>query len=427
MKQYLPDFKISLRPNNQITVTRQRLSRKKEPFFLPMQNDNHSHESLSKIIERYHARNGDDSYYDKASRKVITLASGNPTWNTPKALDNPRLLDITNRFQHSKVAAKICDRPLKRGYGAPPKIKNFTARSGQKLRECGSVIDILSDNCPNKSRVITLTLPASGEKAYTALSNYSAEIINRLLQIIRRQKDDKFHWFYCVEHQKRGALHWHICLYHEDKKESFRVGGELVSKWRDILSDIGVKCGVDLLFSKGFGRAVTSSEMQSINQEMQKGCGAYFSKYAAKTSVHKADRSAETINTRNARLYPPSSFWGRSRNLAKLCHQNSFLFRFNGMEDYESESLRADCLDSLSQFDLVFSHSFKFKKEISAYGGSLTICEGESEIFYISPSDYQKFLSFCRQRFDGSESSMISERSRRGGYLSRYESDIAYF
>ena len=91
----------------------------------------------------------------------------------------------------------------------------------------------------------------------------------------------------------------------------------MLSAWRNILGDISKKCGVNLLFSKGLRREVILSEMQSINQPLHKSCGAYFSKYAGKSIKGKSNTSERTINDINAAKYPPSSFWGCSRNLVK--------------------------------------------------------------------------------------------------------------
>lgn len=424
---YLPDFKISLRPNNQVTITRQRLTRKGEPFFLPSDNENRSHISVEQLLRRYAEREGIDSYYDSTKRKSVLLKESYQRIGNVTQLSPSLLLDLTNRFQGGKTTVGETEKKLKRGYGLSPTIKDFSYKSGQKLRESGAIIDILCDGNPSLCRVITLTLPATGKDAYTALSNYSGYATNRLLQVIRDTKDEGFYWFYCVEHQKRGALHYHICLYHEDAALSEKIGAAIVSKWKDVLHRIGEMSGVDLLFSKGFARRVTLNEMQSLNQEMRKGCGAYFSKYASKNSRAKNVNQSEDINAINARLYPPSSFWGRSRNLVQKCKAYSFLYKFEGIENTESESLRMDVLDILVEMDIVSCRSFSFKKEITTCGGSLTVCEGHSETFYLSPADYQKLLGICQERWGHSPSSMIPERARRGAYLSPYEGIVGCF
>lgn len=414
MQDRLSQFKISLRVNNQISITRQAVTPKRaqryENFVIPSL----SQDEINCLIERYATQEGLDTskrWYDP-KRRIVPYAG------SPESIQNhPSYLDIISKFQHNKIGDRGDEiKTSKRGYGATPTVKNFTPKAGQKVRESGAAIDILCDGIPQKCRVITLTVPASGNASYRAISDYSAYATNRLLQIIRRTKDDGFYWFYCVEHQKRGALHWHVCLYHEDERQSAELGAVMVSKWRDILHDIGLRSGVDLLHSKGYGRRVTLGEMQCPNQEMRKGCGAYFSKYASKTSHARESRAVEDVNTRNARLYPPSSFWGRSHNLARLCKLHSLSFKYEGMDGSESESLRVEAFEVLSQYDIKLADSFSFKKEIELKGnGSLTVCEGVTEVFYVSPEDYQKLLTHYRFLYSERPSSAISERAKRRG------------
>ncbi len=413
----LNQFKISLRVNNQITITRQRLARKKEKRHEVVLTPKLSRDEMNSLIVRYATNEGlqtSKKFYDPQVRIVPLRGSVSKTGFAAA------LLDITRKFQQNNSTEQKTTKLEKKGYGATPSTKNFSRKAGQKLRECGGAIDILCDRQPEKCRVITLTLPASGEAAYKALSDWSGYATNRLLQIIRRTGDDTYHWFYVWEHQKRGALHMHLCLYHEDRAKSKELGDAIVSKWRDILCDIGGRSGVDLLYSRGFGRCVETDEMQSNNQEMRKGCGAYFSKYASKTTAARDRRVVEDINTINARLYPPSSFWGRSQNLAKLCESHSFHYKFDGIYGEESESLQSQAFEVLSQFDIKIQHSFSFKKELKYVGNrSLTIAEGESHVFYLAPDDYQHVLAHFRFMYRDSPSSAILERSKKRGVPSR--------
>ncbi len=406
-------FKIDLRVNNQITITRQRLAKKKEKRYENYSTPKLSQDEINCLIERYAVQEGlqtEKKWYDP-QRRIVTAKKAP---NGSKI--SPFWLDIMHKFQEDHLTDKETAKPKKKGYGATPSVKNFSRKAGQKLRECGGAIDILCDRQPEKCRVITLTLPASGEAAYKALSDWSGYATNRLLQTIRDTEDDTYYWFYVWEHQKRGALHMHLCLYHEDRSKSKVLGDAIVSKWRDILCDIGRRSGVDLLFSKGFNRRVESDEMQSNNQEMRKGCGAYFSKYAAKTSRARDRENSTDINTVNARLYPPSSFWGRSQNLAKLCEFHSFHYKFEGIYGEESESLQREALEVLSQFDIVLQHSFPFKKELQLKGnGTLTICEGFSHVFYVKPEVYQILLAHFRFLYRNSPSSAIIERAKKRG------------
>lgn len=414
MLDRLSQFKISLRVNNQVTITRQAVTPKRTNRYENFETNSLSQNGINSLIERYAAQEGlatSKRWYDP-KRRIVPYVGANADIK-----QNPLYLDLIDKFQQDDSSdRKNHHKEKKKGYGQKPTIKNFSVKAGQKLRECGAAIDILCNGSPQKCRVVTLTLPSSGIAAYQSISNWSGYATNRLLQVIRRKKDDRFYWFYCVEHQKRGALHWHICLYHVDPAQSERAGAELVSKWHDILGDISRRCNLDLLYSKGFGRSVKTGEMQCPNQQMRQGCGNYFSKYASKTATPRDSKTIEDCNTRNARLYPPSSFWGRSHNLVKLCKDNSLSYKFEGMDGTESESLRGEAFEILSQFNIVLNHSFSFKKEIELKGnGRLTICEGESEVFYVSPEDYQHLLAHFRFLYSDRPSCAIDERAKRRG------------
>ena len=408
MNTYLPQYKISLRANNQVTLTRQKVAiRRKRTDKLP-KIAVLTKEQITNFVDDYAGRNNLDTLYSSnLKHSYIKPCSQNFL---------PVPLDLINRFQRAKTdttsAEKLAVSRQKLGYGASPSIKYFGHKSGQKIRECGAIIDKLCGGDPSRCRVITLTLPADSHEAFKAISDWSGYAINRLFQVVRRSDCEDIHWFFVTEHQKRGAIHYHICLYHADKSVSRDLGNQIVSKWREVLSDISDRTSINLLYSRGFGRDCKLSEMQSINQEMQKGCGAYFSKYASKNSGKHSD-SIESIN---ARRYPVSSFWGRDRELAKLCEKDSFKFNFDGIYDSESISLRDEAIEILSHLEIISCSSFSFKKEIELQKGvkesSLTICEGESEVFYLSPDSYQQALLHFRFLYKDEASTKVPEYSR---------------
>lgn len=334
---------------------------------------------------------------------------------------SPLPLDLIERFQRDKNG----ERQIKKGYGQTPSIKYFGHKSGQKIRETGAIIDGFCGENVERCRVVTLTLPSSDVLAYKAISDYSGYAVNRLFQIIRR--DYKLaYWFYVYEHQKRGALHLHICVYHNDPEISREIGEKLCAKWRDILQDISAKSSVNLLFSKGFNRECKLSEMQLDNQAMRLGCGAYFSKYASKNSGKYSD----DINSINARKYPPSSFWGRSRELSKACERESFHFRFEGIDDCEGDDFEDEAHDIINSKRVTLKHDFAFKKEIrldSKFGGgTLTICEGFSKVFYVHPDDYKDLLVHFRFLYKDSLSSNIPERSKVSQSFTHELVDVNY-
>jgi len=416
MTASLPEFKLVMRANNQISLSLQRLSKKREPFFYGLENENHSH-STNRLL-RYHQRNGRDSYYDSASRTVRLVEKPSPSGFSK---NSGAYLDLISGFQQSLSYGSSSEKKAKRGWGVAPRVKSFSAKSGQKVREAGAAIDILCNGDPSFCRVVTLTLPASGHEAYSALSNYSGFATNRLLQVLRHgtPKNEKLYYFYCWEHQKRGALHLHLCLCTEDRGKSEKLGEALVSKWADILHDISRKSGVDLLFSRGFGRQVASGEIQSLNQQMYYGCGAYFSKYASKNSYQnrEGEDKEESIDRRNARLYPPSTFWGSSHDLKAVIREHSFSWKFEGMESSEAEEEFSRALELLNSKEVLRADSFSFKKEVRVEGGGfLTVVEGITFSFYVSQKDYLELLNEAKVIYDSRPTSMIPERARKGGY-----------
>lgn len=401
-------YKIDARINNQITLTKLDLQDKGGQRYENVVNNRLSQSEINSLIVSDATRRG----LNVRKRFYDTKCSVIPKLDVAKiGHDSESPLDLISKFQHALSLGKRDNQ--KRGYGETPRVRNFPASAGQALRESGSAIDILCEGDVTKCRVITLTLPASGHDAYKCLSDYSAEATNRLLQIIRREKNGNFFYFYCIEHQKRGALHWHICLYHEDKEQSRMLGEKLVSKWRDILHDIGWKGGVDLLFSKGFGRQVEGSEMQSLNQQMYAGCASYFAKYAGKTIVHGRRGSKEDINCINAEKYPVSSFWGRSRNLVRVCKENSFHFSYEGLEE-EIDWRQNEELELLSQFNPVWVEEspFEVKKWIPLVG-DVVIAKGSRMTFYCNKDDYFKVLWHLRYKYSEQPSSAITERAKK--------------
>lgn len=404
----LPQFKINLRANNQITITRQNVIPRRERTDKLPKIAVLTKEQITSFVDNYADRNNLDTLYSRNLKH---------SYIKPCSRNFPPLpLDLIDRFQQAKsdtTSTKKSTLPIqKKGYGVSPTIKYFGYKSGQKIRECGAIIDKLCEGEASKCRVITLTLPANSHEAFRAISDWSGYAINRLFQVIRHSEHKNIHWFFVAEHQKRGAIHYHICLFHADKSVSRELGDEIVSKWREVLGDISKKASINLLYSRAFGRDCKLSEMQSINQEMEKGCGAYFSKYATKNSGKYSD----SIESTNARKYPVSSFWGRDRELAKKCEADSFKYKFDGIYDSESISLRDEAIEVLSHLEIISCRSFSFKKEIEVQNGVkesiLTICEGESEVFYLSPDSYQKALLYFRFLYKDEASTKVSEYSK---------------
>jgi hypothetical protein len=383
----LPDFKLSVRPNNQVTLTLQNCIKRSKTYEKIRDARKIGDHQITRFVRREADKCNLKTYYDKALH--------HERFSVPKQNFLPLPLALINRFQRA-----VTPPPREKlGYGKSPRVKYFSARAGQKIRETGAVFDSLCGGVPENARVVTFTIPSSDEAAYKAISDYSGYATNRIFQVIRRKYPDT-HWFYCWEHQKRGALHMHLAILPNDISKGKEIGDELGCKWYEVLQDISNKSGVDMLFSKGFGRRISFGEGHFYNQAMRKGCGAYFSKYASKNS----GKNRNNIDSINARKYPPSSFWGRSRELKRMCDELSYEFKYEGIDDDDSQYLYNEALKVLSPYKVVLSHSFGFKKEIEVEKGnsesSLTICEGMSFVYYFSPIAIEQIRRELKEVFD---------------------------
>ena len=408
----LPQLRVVTRVNNQITITRQLVNQNlqnRERCLAPVPLSEARATFFKKASDL-----GQATYTDHRQNTIMarTDYKGIIRLKTlPHTLFPSPPLDLKNNLQDKKA--------ILRGYGIRPLPKSFGYKSGQRLRECGAAIDILCKGKPELCRVVTLTLPASGSEAYSVLSRFSSFIINRLFQILRDTTEENAYWFYVWEHQKRGALHLHICLFDEDKKRSSHLGELLLKQWIVILDDLTNRTSVNMMYSKGLGMRTPESKMQSLNQEMIKGCGAYFSKYASKTSNVKEDLNNESINSKNAKLYPVGQFWGSSKALKKVVKENCFDFYYTGMNEEYSNGIQSFVMELLSQYSIVTVSQSSFSKstEPDSNGKSILIAEGKVETYYLSPSDYQFILNELRFFRASWITETIPERGLKGDYI----------
>jgi hypothetical protein len=93
------------------------------------------------------------------------------------------------------------------------------------------------------------------------------------------------------------------------------------------------------------------------------------------------------------------------------------------MVEEEADLLREEAIGVLSQSDIVLFNSFSFKREIELKeNGTLTICEGRTEVFYVSPDEYQRLLIEFGRLYCERNSSAITSRA-----LKRPQSDVFAF
>jgi hypothetical protein len=290
-----------------------------------------------------------------------------------------RSLDIRKQLQRGEQS--------RRGYGKDNLPKQFSRHTAQKIRESGAVVDRLCGGDPSQARVITLTLPANTVRAFQVLARYSAYIINRLFQKVRRQSNI-FNWFFVWEYQKRGALHLHICLQTEDKKTGYDAGNELITDWYQILEDLENKTSVQMFAqpNKGFCK-VQKFEAKCLNQEMRKSCGGYFSKYASKANKTPSNSYVKRFSV----LYPVSRFFGSSDTIKELIKQLSIEGLLTVTEENIND-VKNNLIQYIQQLGVVKSYKYAWDKSIEIAGQPYCLTSGNCTVFYIQPSCYQVLL-----------------------------------
>lgn len=274
------------------------------------------------------------------------------------------------------------------------KIKRFGNVQAQKIHECGAAMEMnLQD--PSFCHVTTLTLPANNHAAFECLAAYSGYAVNRLFQPIRRDYADCNKWFFVWEYQKRGALHLHIAHYHPCKIIGAEIGQKLIETWHKILCDISDNSGIWLLSDRCKNDYELKSWYQHLSQPMRKSVAGYFSKYAAKANQNEENNYIRKFSE----MYPPSRFWGSSSQIKTIVSAN----HFHNCRDYtESKDfmyfLFVRIHKMINECEIVLQKSYSFKKDLTE---NLCVAEGFRNVYYLSPSDYQKILKAIRTDFEG--------------------------
>lgn len=370
-------LKLEVRPNNQITITRGNWRKKQKEV---SQNPIWLHDKI-------HESEWQDKKADIVAKRETYeyIRSIDPISKRPP-------LDITKKSQRSR-------KPYSPRPNTP---KNFTAKSGQKLRECGAAVDIACGGDTRFCHEVTLTLPANHEHAFRALAAYSGYVVNRLFQPIRRKYADVCLWFFVWEYQRRGALHMHICVYHPDECEGLYIAAQLIEQWHKILCDLCQIADTDMFCRKNKKNSTPRYLHQHHTSPIKKAVGAYFSKYAGKE---------ESKQSWYCQKYPVSRFWGSSKSIKEIIKKHSFSFeidfRFDTdrceeryIEIMEQISLNLH-LVSVSGYEFcissTFSHSFKKykngRKIINQVEGKI-FAEGKRDTLYFKQEDFKKALDF---------------------------------
>lgn len=219
-------------------------------------------------------------------------------------------------------------------WGLKQRPKVFRSQAGEKIKAGGAVIDRFCGL--GNTSMLTLTLPGGAWQALDAVSRWSGWIVNRILQVVRRQKDSEnpIYWFFVWEHQKRGALHLHFCLgwkVSQEKREL--LGKEMKAKWFGCLLEIYDKEKIDCFARKGFQGSWRDKpeKWQWDYQEVRKSVAAYFAKYCKKNASLSGKAKKRTVRpdegggssssglSKRKYIHYPSRYWGSSKTVKDWC------------------------------------------------------------------------------------------------------------
>ena len=271
-------------------------------------------------------------------------------------------------------------------------IKHFGNIQAQHIHECGAAME-MGMNEPSFCHVTTLTLPADTKEAFECIAAYSGYAVNRLFQPVRRDYADCNKWFFVWEYQKRGALHLHIAHYHPCKIIGTEIGQKLIETWHKILCDISDNSGIWLLSDRCKGDYELKPWYQHLSQPMRKSVAGYFSKYAAKANQNEDNNYIKKFS----KMYPPSRFWGCSKQIKTIRKENNF----HNCRDYTEQKdfmyfLFVRIHKMISDCEIVLQKNYTFRKDLTQ---NLCVAEGFRNVFYLSPSDYQRLLTSVRADF----------------------------
>ena len=171
------------------------------------------------------------------------------------------------------------------------------------------------------------------------------------------------------------------------------IGNILIEQWHKILCDISDSSSVWMLSAKHHGDYEMKDFYQHHTQPMRKSVAGYFSKYASKAGQKEENNYVRKFS----QMYPPSRFWGCSKQVKTIVKENSF----HNCRDYTEQKdfmyfLFVRIHKMIKESTIILQKNYTFKKDLTQ---NLCIAEGFRNVFYLSPSDYQKVLTSVRADF----------------------------
>lgn len=310
------------------------------------------------------------------------------------AMERYRALDLLRKSQH--------DKKTHASWGKLQSPKEFRYQAGQKILEGGSIIDRFCG--AENSSMITLTLPGSTWEAMDCLARWSGYVVNRLLQVIRRENDlgSEIYWFFVWEHQKRGALHMHMCLGWKVASEiREQLCQKIKNKWFEVLHELLEKDGTDVFKRKGFAGSWRNrpSEWQWDIQQVRESVAAYFAKYCTKNTEHnggdgnksdanvKVNRRAGIKACSRKCISYPTRYWGSSKSIkvrTKFLNQKR---KFEAHSNCEANRI-SDRIDRIAHKYAVPCSVTKGSFYIEDERNGIVIAVGTTKTYIYKPNEF---------------------------------------
>lgn len=269
-----------------------------------------------------------------------TLYRGNTESGYSEVEVSQSQLDI---IRESQQANKASGRTPRHSYGQPVRKTVFTRNARHRLLEAGCLFDSVH-SATHRGYFVTLTLPGSTDEAYDAISRWSGYLVNRILQVVRREIQSAL-WFYVWELQKRGALHLHLFIALPKEVDGAYILRGLRAVWYGALVSVGEKDGTDM-FRHRKGDYCTASEFWQFDvQEVEKSPAAYISKYVSKSANAPTESDSADMGRYS---YYPARWWGMSQAFRELIKEHRFRVCMDAMSDDEIIA-EMDCMDAVLQ------------------------------------------------------------------------------
>lgn len=292
-----------------------------------------------------------------------------------------RHLDITSEFRRQNDSTKR----KRKVHGVPNRRTVFGKSARHTLLEAGSCAEKWSGS-PDKSVVVTLTLPGSTQEAYATLAAWSGYAWDRMARRLRKYGNG-IRWFYVWEFQKRGALHLHLLIAAQSPNLAMEAGTEVRAVWFDVLRDITDKSGVDLFLHSSRDCCTAREYWQNDIQQLRKSIAAYFVKYASKEALNAG--KAKWVNIHQQKYYP-SRWWGCQRILRREVEAERTMFALEGLTEEEVVDCTYVINRCLQSEQVILEHSYSFDLEYLRNSRSAQVGHGWRMIRYYNDDGFQR-------------------------------------